>query len=74
MLDRKLPNGWEYSLSNEIYESMEGVSYEKVGIPPHHKIEYPKKTFWVFHQLQEDLKNELGDRAIELILKMEKGN
>ncbi len=33
-LDKELPNGWEFSLTNEQYLSAEGVSYEQIGIPP----------------------------------------
>lgn len=71
-LEKKLPNGWEYGLSNEVYESMEGVSYEEIGIEPHHKIPFKKKsTFWVFHQLMDELEQNNSDAAIELILKMD---
>lgn len=71
MLQKQLPNGWEFSLSNEVYESIEGVSYENIGIPPHHKIPLKKGTFWTFRQLKDDLDNGLGDQAIEMILKMD---
>lgn len=30
----KLPNGWELGLSNQIYRSAHGESFEKIGIPP----------------------------------------
>jgi carboxyl-terminal processing protease len=33
-LYKRLPNGWEVSLSNEIYEAPGGTLYEAVGIPP----------------------------------------
>ena len=29
-----LPNGWEVSLSNEIYTAADGNVYEVVGVPP----------------------------------------
>jgi hypothetical protein len=29
-----LPSGWEVSLSNEVYESLDGRCYEAVGVPP----------------------------------------
>lgn len=38
-LYKRLPNGWEISLSNEIYESPDGVVWEALGIPP--QIEVP---------------------------------
>lgn len=37
-LNKPLPNGWELSLSNEVYESCEGVCYEGVGVPPDHPL------------------------------------
>lgn len=33
-LYKRLPNGWEVSLSNEIYEAPSGALYEAAGIPP----------------------------------------
>jgi carboxyl-terminal processing protease len=33
-LYKRLPNGWEVSLSNEIYEAPGGALYEGCGIPP----------------------------------------
>lgn len=33
-LYRRLPNGWEFTLSNEIYRAPDGALFEGVGIPP----------------------------------------
>ena len=33
-LYRKLPNGWEVSLSNEIYRASDGALFEATGVPP----------------------------------------
>ncbi len=33
-LYKRLPNGWEISLSNEIYQAPDGTVYESLGIPP----------------------------------------
>ena len=33
-LFHKLPNGWEVSLSNEVYLSSQGKSYESIGVEP----------------------------------------
>ncbi len=33
-LYKRLPNGWEVSLSNEIYEAPDGGRYEAAGVPP----------------------------------------
>lgn len=34
VLEKPLPNGWEFQLSNEVYLDADGVSYEAIGIPP----------------------------------------
>lgn len=34
MLPRVLPNGWQFSLSNEVYTAADGQIYEKIGNPP----------------------------------------
>lgn len=33
-LYQKLPKGWKVSLSNEVYEAVDGKVYEGTGIPP----------------------------------------
>ena len=71
ILDKKLPNGWTYGLSNMIYESMESISYENIGITPDYIINYPTVSKDFYKYLLEDLKN--GDDAIEKVInKMEK--
>jgi hypothetical protein len=37
-LERKLPNGWEYSLSYQVYLSADMVCYEGKGVPPDIKL------------------------------------
>jgi C-terminal processing protease CtpA/Prc len=34
MLLMRLPNGWETSISNEVYTAVNGICYESSGIPP----------------------------------------
>ena len=34
VLEKELPNGWEFTLSNEIYQDTNGQAFEAVGIPP----------------------------------------
>lgn len=68
ILNKKLPNGFQYSLSNEIYESPDGKSYEAIGISPHYKIEYPKRGYWFYRQFYEN-KGE-KDEAIEKVLEL----
>ncbi len=38
VLGKKLPNGWELGLSNEVYTACDGELYEGRGIPPHIEI------------------------------------
>jgi len=69
-LDKKLPNGWEYTLSNEIYEDMQGNDYESIGIPANYPIEYSKDKVTFFTELLEPLEAGKGDEAIELALRL----
>lgn len=39
-LERHLPNGWSFTLSNEVYWASDGQVYEDVGIPPHVRLPY----------------------------------
>ncbi|MGI9437781.1 MAG: S41 family peptidase [Geminicoccaceae bacterium] len=41
---RYLPNGWEFSLSNEIYLAHDGALFEAVGIPPDVKVPFLART------------------------------
>jgi hypothetical protein len=34
VLDRKLPNGWEFGLPNEVFRTQEGKTFDVGGIPP----------------------------------------
>ncbi|OZG74495.1 peptidase [Hahella sp. CCB-MM4] len=36
----ELPNGWEFSLSNEVYISPKGERFESIGIPPQYEALY----------------------------------
>ncbi len=69
-LDKKLPNGWEYELSNEVYQDLKGNNYENIGISPDFPLEYSKDKDIFFDQLFDDLKNK-KDKAIELAIKLE---
>lgn len=43
-LAKLLPNGWIFSLSNEVYRDTWGVSYETLGLPPDYPIAvYPER-------------------------------
>ncbi|NAS32837.1 hypothetical protein GTQ40_17800 [Flavobacteriaceae bacterium R38] len=66
ILRKKLPNGWGYGLSNMIYESLSGISYEEIGIAPDIKLDYPVKSNEFYEYLYENLKD--GDEAIEKVI------
>lgn len=70
-LDKKLPNGWEYALSNEVYEDLHGNNYENVGISPDYNLDYPKDKDAFLDQLSAGLTNK-KDSAIEFVLKRER--
>ena len=57
-LDKKLPNGWDFCVSNEIYEDSEGKSYENVGIPVHHELGYPRDRQTFFRSVANDLEKD----------------
>lgn len=66
ILKKKLPNGWSFGLSNLVYESIEGVSYENIGIAPDYQLDYPSSSKDFYQYLFEDLQD--GDNAIELVI------
>ncbi|MEM1003016.1 MAG: S41 family peptidase, partial [Bacteroidota bacterium] len=68
VLVKELPNGWEYNLSNEVYESMDGVLYEVTGIPADYPIDYLRNEEDFFKSLSKEL--DSTDRAIEKALKL----
>ena len=68
VLSKRLPNGWEYGLSNEVYENFAGVNYERVGIPPDYDIAYPKQTETFYLQLLEGLQED--DVAIRQVFEL----
>lgn len=59
-LDRRLPNGWTFGLSNETYLTKDGKTFEGTGVPP--DIEAP--TF-----PKKDLAND-RDSAIDIALRL----
>lgn len=70
-LDKELPNGWEYELSNEVYQDLKGENYENIGISADYQLEYSTNKDTFLDQLSIDLKNK-KDKAIELAIELEK--
>lgn len=55
-LEKTLPNGWVYSISNEIYMDTGGVSYEYNGVPVDYPLEYLEDRQAFFRSVVNDLK------------------
>ncbi|QDW21034.1 S41 family peptidase [Flavobacterium sp. KBS0721] len=70
LLWKELPNGWEFSLSNEVYSDSKGKSYEGIGIPVKHDMHYPKDRAAFY----DGFYNTAGfaDKALEKIYSLEK--
>ena len=60
-LEKQLPNGWYFAISNELCVDKAGVFYENVGIPVDIDLGYPegRQDFfrWMADNLQEDKEN-----------------
>ncbi|MEM9822206.1 MAG: S41 family peptidase [Bacteroidota bacterium] len=54
-LDKTLPNGWVFSISNEIYMDNEGTCYENVGVPVDYKLDYATDRQTFFRTIVNDL-------------------
>ena len=46
ILWKNLPNGWEFSLSNEVYSDQNGNVYEITGVPVNNEINYSKDSYY----------------------------
>lgn len=70
-LEKTLPNGWAFSISNEIYMDNQGNSYENKGIPADYDLDYPydRQTFFrvVANDLDADKQSILN--AIDQLMK-----
>jgi carboxyl-terminal processing protease len=44
MLEKSLPNGWQFGLSNQVVFAHDGQVYEEVGIPPDVEVEVSSKA------------------------------
>lgn len=64
VLDRSLPNGWEFGLSSEVYLDLDGTNYEGIGIAPDFEIGYERDTQKFLQKVVQDLESE-GDQCIE---------
>jgi len=66
ILWKNLPNGWEFSLSNEVYSDSKGDIYEITGVPPNYEIDYPKDRTGFYNSFYKG--NEFKDIGIDKII------
>ena len=57
-LQKTLPNGWYFSLSNEIYADNNDKYYENIGIPVDYELNYPEERQTFFRSVAEDLEKD----------------
>jgi carboxyl-terminal processing protease len=57
-LQKKLPNGWHFLLSNEIYADKNDKYYENIGIPVDYELNYPEERQTFFRSVAQDLEKD----------------
>ena len=70
-LEKKLPNGWSFAISNEIYMDNNGKAYENIGIPVNYELNYPIERQTFFRSVVNDLEAD-KQNILKTISKLEK--
>lgn len=65
-LEKKLPNGWHFALSNELFMDTYGNNYENIGVPSDYAIPYSNDRQTIFRYIANNL--ELDKQAILLAI------
>lgn len=65
ILWKNLPNGWEFSLSNEVYSDPSGNVYEITGVPVNNEINYSQNRIEFYNSFYNDV--NFKDFAIEKV-------
>ncbi|WP_459210844.1 S41 family peptidase [Aquimarina rhabdastrellae] len=75
-LEKTLPNGWAFSISNEIYMDNSGKNYENIGIPPDYRLNYSTDRQTFFRSIVNDLEKDKMQilKGIETLKKLRKRN
>lgn len=60
-LQKTLPNGWYFSLSNEVYTDLNDRHYENIGIPVDFEMNYPEDRQTFFRTVANDLEKDKRD-------------
>jgi hypothetical protein len=55
-LYRRLPNGWDFTVSNEIYRTPRGEVFEGIGIPPHIASDAPTRPASIDERFGHDMR------------------
>lgn len=68
-LEKTLPNGWAFAISNEVYMDNDGKCYENKGIPVDYELNYPPDRQTFFRSVADDLETDKENilNAIESI-------
>ena len=57
-LEKKLPNGWSFAISNEVYMDNNGKCYENIGVPVNYELNYPNDRQTFFRSVANDLEKD----------------
>ncbi len=71
-LEKKLPNGWDFAISNEILMDNQGKNYENIGIPPDYELSYSRDRQTFFRRVVDDL--EVDKKSILDAIEVLEGN
>ena len=69
-LEKTLPNGWSFSISNEIYMDNQGNPYENVGVPVDYDLDYSRDRQAFFRSIANDLEGDKQE-ILEAIEKLQ---
>lgn len=65
LLWKELPNGWEFSLSNEIYTDSNGKTYEGIGVPVSDELNYSRNRLDFYNSFYSG--DRFTDKAMDQI-------
>lgn len=60
-LEKQLPNGWSFALSNEIYMDLEDRLFENTGVPVDFRLAYPRERQLFFRSVAQNLEKDKAD-------------
>lgn len=60
-LDKSLPNGWRFAVSNQVIMDKQGEFYENIGIPSDYQLDYPSERQPFFRSVVNNLEKDKSD-------------